>query len=111
MCKSRFGLKKLIFSLMVKHTAHNRRNTSSNLVKSKYNYIIYKMPQFDFATFFVQAFSFSLAFGIFYLVYVKLVLSEIFTTLRFREKLLLLQTQTSRPILPNAIINKIFSKI
>jgi hypothetical protein len=69
------------------------------------------MPQFDVTTFLVQSFGFSLALGIFYFVYLKFVLSQLFTTLRLREKVLFTNTKSSSKLVKNELLNYIFSKI
>jgi hypothetical protein len=69
------------------------------------------MPQFDFVTFLVQALGFSIAVGIFYFVYLKFVLTQIFTTLKLREKVLLTNTKISSKLARNELLTHIFTRI
>jgi len=69
------------------------------------------MPQFDVTTFLVQSVGFSLALGIFYFVYLKFVLSQLFTTLRLREKVLFTNIKSSSKLVKTELLNYIFSKI
>ena len=69
------------------------------------------MPQFDFTTFCLQSITISLGFAIFYFLYVKFILTSVYSTLRLREKILFSAVKLNKTIRSSSIVESILSKI
>lgn len=67
------------------------------------------MPQFDFFSFFVQILWLSLSSCIFYLIYLKLVITSSSQTIKMRKKLNSYLVKTKEPSKKNFIYNKAIS--